>query len=165
MGIKLIPSETDEKWPNLTPARYLGTPCSKCGCPVRSLSRNACVACNMAAAEAWRARNRARVNESTEAGLRRAWADPAKRAARMVRNEERRRAASHPIAKADRAAVIGLYRRAKEEGLTVDHIVPLNGDTVCGLHVSWNIQLIPLADNVSKGNKFDETLGLAPVER
>lgn len=36
----------------------------------------------------------------------------------------------------------------------VDHIVPLNSDLVCGLHWEGNLQVIPAARNLEKGNRW-----------
>lgn len=61
----------------------------------------------------------------------------------------------------DRAELTAIYaesrRRTDETGIphVVDHHIPLNHPYVCGLHVPWNLRIVPWAVNASKGNRFN----------
>lgn len=61
---------------------------------------------------------------------------------------------------ANKDAILAVYelaaRMTRETGVPhqVDHIVPLKGRNMCGLHVENNLQVLTKAANVSKGNRF-----------
>ena len=60
----------------------------------------------------------------------------------------------------DISAIAAIYAEAKrltvETGIPhdVDHIIPLQGDGVCGLHVPWNLRPMPAAANRAKQNRL-----------
>lgn len=61
----------------------------------------------------------------------------------------------------DRTAIRAIYEEAKArikatgQSWHVDHIIPLAGKSVCGLHVPANLRIIPGGDNLRKSNKYE----------
>lgn len=106
-------------------------------------------------------RRRARNPERHRAAVK-AWfrANPGRRAAAFAEyRASKLDATPRWLTRTHRAQIAAVYseaaRLSDETGVPhhVDHIVPLRGRMVCGLHVPWNLEAIPAIDNIRKSNK------------
>lgn len=89
--------------------------------------------------------------------------NPARVKANKIKYETKRLVATPLWASLDEMNKI--YEQAKMLTITtgikhqVDHIIPINGERVSGLHVLSNLQILTQAENVSKSNIYAELLG------
>lgn len=82
------------------------------------------------------------------------WAkkNPGKKNAHNAKRRATRLNATPPWA--DLEAIKEFYKNCPE-GYHVDHIVPLQHNLICGLHVLENLQYLTAEDNLSKSNKWE----------
>lgn len=128
--------------------KFEGTRCVKCKSTERYTRDNSCVQCAI---------SRSRSSDNS-ASARWAKNNPDKALAKVRRRElaKMQRTPSW----ADNAKITEIYAwallasRATGVQHHVDHIIPLQGDAVSGLHVEGNLQILLWWDNLSKGNSF-----------
>lgn len=101
---------------------------------------------------AWRAANPDKVKKSI-----RSWVDKNReKKYNLCKMRHSRFKQSMPkwLTQAQKSEILDMYKNCPE-GYQVDHIVPINGKNVRGLHVPWNLQYLTASENSRKGNKCE----------
>lgn len=145
---------------------FTGVPCKNGHVCLREAKRTTCLECQKMwdrernalphrreASSKWQKQNRGRMNEIARAFHRR---NPEKREAFTALRRAAKLQATPPWLTAEHKAQMREMYRTRPQGHEVDHIVPLQGENVCGLHVPWNLQHLPMLENRKKGRSFSE---------
>jgi hypothetical protein len=92
-------------------------------------------------------------NQKTQSERHRRWRQNNKDKTRLKSANERAMRLQRIPLWANLSAIKEFYLNCPE-GYHVDHIVPLRGKEVSGLHVLENLQYLSATENLSKGNKY-----------
>ena len=93
-----------------------------------------------------------------QAALRWAKENPEKDRARVARRKAAKlRAMPSWLTDEQKKQIQEMYETCPQ-GHHVDHITPLQGGNVCGLHVPWNLQHLPATENLKKSNKVLDSI-------
>ena len=70
------------------------------------------------------------------------------------RRSRKRYATPSWLTDSDWQKIDAIYAEAAKSGMDVDHIIPIQGKLVCGLHVPWNLQLLTPTENKMKSSRL-----------
>lgn len=152
---------------------FTGKPCSEGHICERNVAGGYCMDCNKKAVSTWRKKT----GYKTDPEYAKRWRSENKdrlpvyetrrnkgklSANRIKKRAAMRNAVPKWLSDQDLELINKIYMHARDctvstgERYEVDHIVPIISDKVCGLHVPWNLQVLPMDMNRSKRNKLIE---------
>lgn len=98
----------------------------------------------------WSENNQERIKDSRRKYSQSEHGKLAKRVSTASRRAQKKRAQPSWV---DTKELTEIYKNCPK-GLEVDHIIPLQGKEVCGLHVPWNLQYLTRSENAKKSAKL-----------
>ena len=107
-----------------------------------------------ASSKKWRDSNPDKQKESEINWLKR---NPGKASAKTMRRRASKMRAMPKWLSSSQLKEIEQFYTSCPAGYEVDHIIPLQGKDVCGLHVPWNLQILDIKSNKIKGNKYEKS--------
>lgn len=146
---------------------FTGKPCIRGHVANRSVQSGMCRLCDKENQDEYKEKNKERMLETdrarynaTKEGKREKFREQYKKTYRknkasfIAAVRIRRGQMVHRTPAWSQKELIRIFYNACPEGCEVDHIIPLQGKLVSGLHVLENLQYLPMAENRSKGNRY-----------